>query len=225
MVTECAFFEKLNSEQKKIAKEYLEDNGKKIYQICRQLIYRKNVPQYQEDDLYSLGYWTFLETIQSYKCANDCNFKTYFANCIWKAFYDWTRDSIRGVRCNLLRDKNGKIILRDKNGNIVKENGNVTIIPNISLDAKIEEDVDWCEKIASDFNIEKEVDLSSDNDEWHEEVRKYLNGLSPLQKQIAILLSEGEKREDICIILHIDNKQFDRQMKAMRSFEKVCCLY
>lgn len=210
-----------NSKQKEILSEYCGNGGRKLDQICKRLVHKKNVPLYLEDDLYSLAQWTFLESLQTFDDSKDNKFSTYLINSIWKAFYDWTRDNMRGKRCNLLRDKNGKIVLQDKNGNIVKENGDVTIIPNISLDAKIEDDVDWCEKVASDFNIEKETDLSSDNDEWHEEVKEFLNGLSPLQQKVILMISNDFDKEEICELLHITTDHYNNSLKRIMSSERI----
>lgn len=216
--TFSAFEDKLTIEQKQILMEYCEeDGGRKLDKICKRLIYKKDVPLYLEDDLYSLAQWTFLESLETYDGTRDSKFSTYLINSIWKAFYDWTRDGMRGKRCNLKTDSKGRI-LRD-------EHEHPIIIQNISLDAKIEDDVEWSEKIASDFNVEdevaKEMYLSSDDEEWHDEVKEYLNCLSPLQRKIIYMLSHGYVQRDICKELHITDNHYNNSLKRIMADERI----
>lgn len=212
-----SFEDILTLEQKQILKEYCENGGRKLDKICKGLIYKKDVPLYLRDDLYSLAQWTFLETLRSYDGTRDSQFSTYLINGIWKAFYDWTRDGMRGKRCNLQRDENGRI-LRD-------EHEHPIIIQNISLDAKLEDDVDWSEKVASDFNVEdevtKEMCLSSEEEEWHDEVKEYLNGLSPLQRKIIYMLSHDYIQTEICEELHITVNHYNNSLKRIMASERI----
>ena len=204
-----------NSKQKEILSEYCGNGGRKLDQICKRLVHKKNVPLYLEDDLYSLAQWTFLESLQTFDDSKDNKFSTYLINSIWKAFYDWTRDNMRGKRCNLQTDKDGKIMRDERN--------NPMVIQDISLEAKVDDDFTWAERVASDFNLEKEITYDN-NDNWHEEVRNYLKSLSPLQRKIAILLSENYNQDEICKELSITKLHYNNSLKRIMSSEKIRAL-
>lgn len=218
--TTSSFEDGLTLEQKQILKEYCENGGRKLDKICKRLIYKKDVPLYLRDDLYSLAQWTFLETLRSYDGTRDSQFSTYLINGIWKAFYDWTRDGMRGKRCNLQRDENGRI-LRD-------EHEHPIIIQNISLDAKLEDDVDWSEKVASDFNVEdevtKEMCLSSEEEDYSPSMKEYLSKLSKVQIKILGLMKDEYSKEEIENILHIDSALYNDSIAAIRSYRNTRCL-
>lgn len=209
-------FKNLTPAQQQILDEYCKDNGKKLDKICRKLIYKKDVPLYLEDDLYSLAQWTFLESLKQYDETKEIKFETFLIGNIWRSFYDWTRDGQRGVRCNLLRDGKGKIV-RDK-----KNKNKVTIISSISLDAKLEEDVDWAEKVASDFNLDDEVCLSSKS--HSEKVNMFLKNISKRERKIAECIMEGYLPQEIQKILHISRTDYNDAIKDFKTYENVCIL-
>lgn len=199
------------SEKENIINEYHANEMYKLKQICKPLIYKKSVPGMYHDDLYAVASDTLLESLESYDDSRGCSFKTYLTGNIYRAFYDWTRDSNRGVRCNLLINKNGKIA-KD-------ENGHPIIISNVSLDAKIENDVDWCERVASDFNIDNEAFI--EKPEWRQEIREYLEGLSPLQRKIICMVAESYTPEEICNDLHITMKHYKNSLQRISADEKI----
>lgn len=165
-----------------------------------------------EDDLYSLGRWTFLESLVTYDSSKECKFSTYLEGNIWRAFYDWTRDNTRWKRCNLQTGKDGNL-MKD-------ENNNPIIIPDIPIDAPTEDGVDLSERVASNFNIEEELsgEFGYSKDD---KIQKYFSKLSKVQKQIVMYLAEGYDSSEIQGLLHIDNKRYLDNMKAIRSYENI----
>ena len=209
----------VKEENEDIYNEYIDDNGRKLDKLCKYLIRRKNMPQMYDDDLYGVAIDVFMESINTYDKNNGYEFHTYLQGNIWRAFYDWTRDNFyRSKRCNLQTDKHG---------NIMKgEDGKPIIIQNVSLDMKIEDDIEWSEKVESDFNLDNEISeefgLHTDNEEeWHQEVKDYLSSLSPLQKQIIHLLSIKFTPEEICEELHITKKHYNNSFNRMTASDKI----
>lgn len=94
---------------------------------------------------------------------------------------------------------------------------------SVSLDMPIGDDENSTigDVIADDFTIENELFEKEKREEWKSEVKEYLNGLSPLQKKIAFLLSDNNTPYEICEELHITMKHFENSMKRILSDEKI----
>lgn len=206
----------LTEKQINIINEYHENEMYKLKQICNPLIYRKGVSAMYHDDLYAVASDTLLESIKSYDDSKGCTFKTYLIGNIHRAFYDWTRDSRRGKRCNVQRDNKGKIE-RD-------ESGNPIIIPDISLDAPTNEGIDIVERIDSGFQIEDELPEEI-GFSFGENIEEYLDTLSEIQKKIAKSIMTGYTQSEIRVQLGLTKKQFAEHFAVMRSYEKKRKLY
>lgn len=203
-------------EQKEIIEEYCGNNMQKLNEVIRLAIIKKNAPRMCWEDLKDIGIETFVRSIKTYDSNVKCSFKTFLIGNIYRRFYDWTRNNMRFVRCNLQTDEDGKIIIDEKTKLPIP-------IPNVSLEQKTENDVGWSEKVDSDFKIEeeisKEIGLSSDED-FSPEMQKYLKSLSPLQKKIVMKISEGCDKEEICKDLNITVSHYDNSLKRIMSNEK-----
>lgn len=93
---------------------------------------------------------------------------------------------------------------------------------SISIDTPIgDENLTIGDMIADDFTIERELFEKEKREEWRKEVIEFLDGLSPLQRKIAILLSDENTPEEICEELHITIKHFENSMKRILSDEKI----
>lgn len=201
----------LTPQKKEIIEYYHKDNMAQLKKICDPIIFRKGVSQMEWDDLYSVASDTLLESLETYDENKGSQFRTYLTGNINRAFYDWTRDRRRSKRCNLLIE-NGKIV-KDKDDNPI-------VIPDIPIDAPTEDGINLSEKIASNFDIEAELDgeigISSDS-----KMEKYLNRLSKKQRKIAVYLSEGYKPSEIREVLHITEKEYADCIKGMQSYEYI----
>ena len=94
---------------------------------------------------------------------------------------------------------------------------------SISIDTPIGDDENLTigDMIADDFMIEKELFEKEEREEWKKEVKDYLKRLSPLQREIAFLLSDNNTPEEICEELNITLKHFYNSLKRILSDEKI----
>lgn len=94
---------------------------------------------------------------------------------------------------------------------------------SISIDTPIGDDENLTigDMIADDFMIEKELFEKEEREEWRKEVKDYLKRLSPLQREIAFLLSDNNTPEEICEELNITLKHFYNSLKRILSDEKI----
>lgn len=213
MCINCTNFSK---EQRELIDLYCSDNLFKLKAICIPLIRQKNVVQMEEDDLISNAMWVLLETVSTYNPEINSNFGAVLTMNIKRSYLDWTRDRMRDKRVNYARDRDGNIIYEKyKDGDEIKKRK--VIIKPLSLDAEIEDGIEISEIVSSKMNVE---DLFIE-EEIHKEVQEYLDGLSPLQRKVILMLSHKYTEEEICEILHIDDKQFKNICTRLKSAEKI----
>ena len=202
-------YSSMTEEQIAIINKYCENDMKKLKRICYTVWGNKGLPTCYHDDLYDDAMNVLSESVMTFNQNGKASFKTYLTNNIRMSYGQWYRD-------NFLRAKRNNLEL-DEKGNIKKdEKENPIIIPNISFDIPADDGIDLCEKVASDFNIDDELDIEEcccDN------TLTYLNSLSPTQKEIANLIMLGYMAPEIKLKLNLTDKQFDNHMKHMRSFE------
>ena len=200
-------YQSMTDQQMKTINEYLKNNMKKLKQVCYFVWGKNNIEQSYHDDLYDDAMEVLVESVIRFNPDGDAKFNTYLTNNIRKSYIEWYRDNfLRAKRNNLELDENGKI-KRD-------EKGNPIIIHNISFDAPADDGIDQHDKIASDFDIDDELEIK---ESCSENAITYLNALSPIQKDIANLIMIGYEFSDIKEKLQLSDKQFDGQLKYMRS--------
>lgn len=205
-------YKSLTDEQQEVIETYFSDEMRKLKKICNPILFRKNVPQMYYEDLYAVASDTLIESLKSFD-GSKSSFSTFLIGNINRSFYDWTRDNTtRLCRNNIETDKNGKII-RD-------ENGKVSIIPNVSLDAPIEDGIDLRERVASDFNIEDKL-LEEMEVLQGDKISKYMKRLSNRQRKIVLLLSDGYTKEEIAKLLHINRKKLNEDMSSIMAYENI----
>lgn len=203
-------YSNMTEEQRALIEEYCKDDMKKLKQICYFVWGQKKLPNCYHDDLYSDAMNVLSESVITFNPNDNTKFKTYLTGNIKRSYKDWFRDThFRAKRNNLELDENGKI-KRDKNGNPI-------IVPNISFDAPAEDGLDLCEKVASDFEIEDNLELSEC---FNENTISYLKALSSKQRRIAKLIMDGYSPVEIKEKMQLSDKQYDNHMKHMRSYEK-----
>ena len=199
-------YSSMTEEQIATINKYCENDMKKLKQICYTVWGNKGLPNCYHDDLYDDAMNVLSESVETFNPNGKANFKTYLTNNIRMSYGQWYRD-------NFLRAKRNNLEL-DEKGNIRKdENENPIIIPNISFDTPVDDGVDLREKIASDFNIEHDLEIK---ESCSENTITYLNALSPTQKEIANLIMVGYEFSDIKEKLQLSDKQFDSHLKYMR---------
>lgn len=201
--------------QDRIAHMFCDNNMELLNKICQPMITRKNVEQQYEAELMSLALKVLWESILSYDEKKKCKFSTFLIGNIKREYWTWTRDMERECRCNLLKEE-GKVVFDQNTGRAVK-------IPDVSFDAKSEDKYQLSEVVASEFNLDKEVEqLLGEVDDKFE---NYINSLSDKQKNIAILISQGYKNEEIMEALNMSPEVFANQMQGFRAYEKVSLLF
>lgn len=194
---------------------YCKNNLRELKKICDPIITTKNITDMYRHDLYDDAIKVLIETLSSFD-SDKSKFTTFLTGNIKRSFYDWTRDYMRGKRCNLKRDKNGKIIQG--------EDGKPIVISDISLDAPTEDGIDLFEKIASEKTIESEVFSNERKISTDERVNKFLNILGGIKRQILELIIEGYSPSEIKLRLNISNKEYSEELKQIRSFKNIMYL-
>ena len=205
-------FSNFTKEQNALIHEYCENDMKKLKEICFFVWGQKGLPTCYHDDLYSDAIKVLTESVVSFNPDGNAKFKTYLIGNLRKSYKDWYRDNYyRAKRSNLEFDKHGKI-KKD-------ENGNPIVIQNVSFDAPVgDNEINYSEKLSSDFRIEDESDLDFESDE---KVEIFLNSLSRLQRSILELRMENYSIEETKEKLGISDKEFSSAMKSIRMNENL----
>ena len=209
-------YSQLTEKQLDIINDYLKNDMKKLKPICYLIWGKKGLPTCYHDDLYDDAMKVLVESVISYN-SKYSSFETFLRNNIKRSYIDWYRDThLRAKRNNLLLDSKGKIAKDDE--------GKPIIINNISVDSPVEDGINLCEKVSSDFKIEEGINEFSYTylDELLEycskEMREYSNEiLSNLQRKILELIINGYSKEIIMETLHIDSALYLDSIAAITS--------
>lgn len=198
---------------------YFKNNGKKIRKMIDEILIKLKF-NVENSDFYSLANEVFLDALCRYDGVRD--FNAFLYSCFINKFKSGMTHETRDKRCVKVsvekKDSDGNII-KDENGNTIMEK---KIVPNVSIYTPIgDEDGNYTlgDTLASNETIETEI--FKEEEEFRREVLEYLNCLSPLQKQIALLLSENNTPDEICEELHITMKHFENSIKRIFSDEKI----
>lgn len=192
----------LTNQQKAWIDEYCAHDMRKLKRISNEYARRLNIPEYQKDELYDDALKVLMESVVTYDFSKKTKFNTYLSGNIKRSAYDWNRDNnLRLKKQNLLLDKKGRII-KD-------ESGKPVIIKNISLDAPVDGDINWKDKIPN----KKVVDDGSVS----KDISVYLCKLSKIQIRILNYIAYGYTEEEIQIILKISASTYKDNLMAIRS--------
>lgn len=194
-------------EKIKIIEAYCSDYMKRLRKVCMPLIRNKNVAQAEYDDLLSDAQNVLLESVENYDIRKNDNFEKYLISNIKKSYSEWTRDRMREKRCNYARDKEGKILYDSE--------GNKVIHKSFPLDAELEDGKSQGELLQSDFNVEEMYIERAEGLKFSKKTNRFLSCLSPLQKKIAVYISQDYTPEEICKILHITNDHYKESLKRI----------
>ena len=203
-----------------ICKEYCENDMKLLRKSCYKMIKKKNLDGNEfYDDLLDEAMFVLIESVLTYDKEKNNRFEGYFKSNLARAFYDWTRDQGRQSRTNYLCNENGIIEVTDKEDGKKKP----IILPSVKLDAPIKTDKDGNElgvhEVVGDGTNIEELILDQERgeyDKWHPETLTFLHKLSPLQREIILMIADRYGKEEICEILHITTKTYDN------SFKRIC---
>lgn len=189
--------------------EYYENDARKLRKICDYIINKLGFIDIDKEDFYSLANEVFVMAMENYNGTS--KFSTFLSSCLTKKFISEMTASNRDKRCNKM-----EINELDDSGNVVKR---IIILQDERLDVKNDENsTSLIDTIPSYMSVE---DIVFGNSEWSDEMDTYLNSLSPLQKKIAILLSDGYSSDDICDDLHITKTHYTNSVRKMFTNDKV----
>ena len=188
--------------------EYCEDDMKKVKRIVNKCAKGLNLPYSDYDFLYGEAEDKLLESVVSFDSSKGAKFKTFLTGNIGRSVATWYRDNYqRSKRRNLAKDQNGKILF--------DEEENPTIIPDISFDTSCldDEGIDLKEKIASDFDVEKESEFNFDSED---KVDMFLDSLSKKQRTLLELKMDGLDSDQIKRKLNIPDKEYSKIMNSIK---------
>lgn len=174
---------------------YAHNEMKELKKLIKPLIDRMGLSQMEYDDLYSIAQEVLWSSAMSYREDKNTKFSSYLYNNVSLRFKTYLRDTNREKDI--------------KRSNLV------------SLDEETDEGLNLEEKVASKFDIYRELGLENTSDK----AALYISKLSKTQQKILSLLMEGYKREDIIDLLHITAKVFADNISEIRSDRKIKYLY
>lgn len=207
---------KSNSKLSELLNTYMVDEMKKLKRICYK-IWGGKVDNYEEDELFDDAVEVLIESLVAYDFTSNAKFETFLMSNISRSSYSWFRDNkYTGIRNNLARDKNGKIIYEIINGK-----KRPIRIKNISFDIDNDESKNIKENIPSKINIEKMFIT----EEYTDKVEIYLSNLPKRVRGVARLFSQEYSQNEIMEILHITEQQLLDSMKILKSYEYISLLF
>ncbi len=194
---------------------YCADEMRELKKLCNPIIVRKKLPQMYYDDLYSDALRVLEESLDTFQ-EGKSTFSTFLTGNIKRSFYDWTRNSMRGRRCNLQRDKNGKIV-RD-------EGGNPIVISDVSFDAPTDEGINLSETVAANETVEDVVFSDSQGLTTDGRAKEFLNTLGKTQRRILELRMDDYSPGEIRKKLGLSNMEYHYAMEEIRQNKNISIL-
>lgn len=175
---------------------YYDNNAQKLHNVVDRILLRfGGLSNKDLDDFYSLANEVFADVIKRYDKSQ--SFDGFLYSCL-----------INKIKSEMTK-RNREKRKADR--------------MSISIDTPIGDDESCTigDMIPDCNTIEEELFGKEKREEWRKEVIQFLNGLSPLQRKIAVLLSDDNTPEEICKELHITIKHFENSMKRILADEKI----
>lgn len=175
---------------------YYANNAKKLHKVVDKILLKfGGLSDKDKDDFYSLANEVFVDVMRRYDGSQ--SFDGFLYSCLLNKI------KTEMTRRNREKRKTDRL--------------------SISIDTPIGDDENSTigDIIADEFSIEKELFDQEEEGEWRKEIKEYLEGLSPLQRRIAFLLSDNNTPEEICEELHITIKHFENSIKRILSDERI----
>lgn len=178
-----------------IINSYYENNAKKLRNMVDKILFKLKFVDVDNEDFYSLANEIFVDVLKRYD--NQQDFDGFIYSCLVNKFKtEMTRRNRQKRQADRM-----SLSWEEKIGND-------------------EESLTIGDIVADDKTIESEV-FKEERDEWRREVKEYLKKLSPLQRQIAFLLSDNNTPDEICEELHITMKHFENSVKRIFADERI----
>lgn len=182
-----------------ILNTYYENNAKKLHEMVNKILLKfGGLSDKDTDDFYSLANEVFVDAMKRYD--NKQSFDGFLYSCL----------------SNKIKTE---ITRRNRNKRRVDR-------LSISIDTPIseEENVTLGDTIADCFDMEKEV-FGEKEDSYSNKMTLYLNRLSKTQKEILKLMIAGFSPHEIQKELHISEKEYSNENRAIHSYRNVSILF
>ena len=174
---------------------YYANNAIKLHKMVDKILIKLKFHDVDNEDFYSLANEIFVDVLRRYDNKQD--FDGFLYSCLMNKF---KTEMTRRNRQKRQADRTA-----------------------LSLDEKVGNDEDgitFGDTVADKKTIEGEI-FKEEREEWRKEVKEYLKRLSPLQRQIAFLLSYENTPQEICEELHITMKHFENSLKRILADERI----
>lgn len=174
---------------------YYANNAIKLHKMVDKILIKLKFYDVDNEDFYSLANEIFVDVLRRYDNKQD--FDGFLYSCLMNKF---KTEMTRRNRQKRQADRT-----------------------TLSLDEKVGNDEDgitFGDTVADKKTIEGEI-FKEEREEWRKEVKEYLKRLSPLQRQIAFLLSCENTPQEICEELHITMKHFENSLKRILADERI----
>lgn len=209
---------------------YYENNAKKLHTVINHIFnkYYGGINDKDISEFYGIGTDVLTDIWEKYKNGRSTydfskgDFDGYVYKALNMAIIDEFKRQNRDKRTTkiFLLDENGNKVIDEKTGRPVKIS-----VPDIRFDAPLKDDenITQGDMIQSDFDVGKEI--IKRNEEYGEGIREFLDSLSSIQKEIALLIMEGYKTKEIKNILNISDEQYKKSWGIITSYDKKRILY
>ena len=188
------------------------NNGKEIKILCNQILHTiwNDMPFYYKDDFESLAGRVLLVCINKYDPSVG-DFRGFAYSLMQNRFISYIY-SINSLKCG--GDGNWDKEKRDENGKKIKKS---VRIKTVNIDDKVKEDSDttYADILPGSKSVE-DVVFESKKDS---RLEIYINRLSRTQREIAELLANGYKPNEIQELVGLTPKQYFDNLTEMRNPE------
>lgn len=182
-----------------ILNTYYENNAKKLHEMVDKILLKfGGLSDKDRDDFYSLANEVFVDVMKRYD----------------------KKQSFDGFLYSCLSNKiKTEITRRNRNKRRIDR-------MSIPIDTPIneEENVTLSDMIADSFDMEKEI-LGEEGEGYSSKMTLYLNRLSKIQKEILKLVIAGFGPHEIQKELHISEKEYSDENRAIHSYRNVSILF
>ncbi len=187
---------------------YFENNANELHKMADKVLRDLKYYDVDKGEFYSLASEIFVKDVLKNFDENQ-DFKGFLYSCLYNKFCSAMTRSKRKKRCTRI-----KVKTKGSDGKVVESE---EIIPDVRIDAHIrdEKNLNFGDLIASSNCTEKEA---IEENEYSEEMRKYLNRLSDLQKKVLKLNSMKFTKKEIINMLNIDEKTYKDCCSAIHSY-------
>lgn len=189
---------------------YCKNDLNELKKLYNPILALKKIPRMNYEDLYDVAIDCLCYSAKKYN-EEKSQFKTFLSNNLRKRFFTWMRDSTRNCRCNVEKDKNGKIVIDE-------QTRNNKVIYDTSIYSETEDGCILGDTIKSDYDLEENI-IQKESLET-EKSKAYMRSLGSVQKEIARYLVDGYDATEIKELLNLSDKQYSNYLSDMRSYEK-----